>query len=681
MHRPPITLIPGARHLPGLASRYVRSRHFRRVAHYTRYLSLPIETGTILYEDFHIEGGGGELEALFHEIAARPELARHHHVWVVDRLDDCPEFIRLHPRGKVVRRHDRRYLRHLATAALLISGSGEFPTYFIRRPEQRYVNTGARALLRVASATVDGDLARNANLRRNLAHTTHLVAPNHDLAKRILETHGLDGLYRGLVVAWNAEGSGTQRRTDEPPTFDAPAVVDALLGNGLSARRCEADRRIKLLFYCGSWSNNGITASAINLLNNLDPERYVVAVVDETEATSTRETNFAKVRTRVRRFGRVGTISASFLETARLRSCFANPEANFDLSPREVYRREYRRIFGDIEFDVAIDFSGYVKLWALVMATAPVRLRLIYQHSEMAPERWKTVGGRLKHKGNLDVIFKLYREFDHVVSVSRTAAEANRRELAETLGETPITVVENTLDVKAVLDGSLEPVDFGERRPGEVAFAAIGRLSPEKGHEKLLRAFALVCEKAPHARLYIAGDGPLRGALTVLIEELGLTEKVELLGHVSNPYALLRRSAALVQSSDYEGQPMVLLEAMALRVPIVATDIPGNRGVLGANSACLTSNDVEGLCNGMLQVIDGAVRPPHFDVAEYNCHALAKFETLVGGARDLPLDDSAIERIESPLLVRSAVELGSGDLSPKCVTHSLKETGFVVAHD
>jgi glycosyltransferase involved in cell wall biosynthesis len=106
---------------------------------------------------------------------------------------------------------------------------------------------------------------------------------------------------------------------------------------------------------------------------------------------------------------------------------------------------------------------------------------------------------------------------------------------------------------------------------GPPVILGVGRLTAQKDFATLVRSFALVCQKA-EARLLILGEGEDRAALEALIAELGLGERVQLVGHVSNPYPYLRRSALFVLSSAWEGLPTVLIEALALGTPVVSTD-------------------------------------------------------------------------------------------------------------
>ena len=112
-------------------------------------------------------------------------------------------------------------------------------------------------------------------------------------------------------------------------------------------------------------------------------------------------------------------------------------------------------------------------------------------------------------------------------------------------------------------------------RDGEIAIGAVGRLEPQKRFDLLLDTYAIVRAVHPAARLLIAGDGSLRGALQAHIDERGLGSSCRLLGHVDDVVVFHHALDLFVQSSDYEGTPNAVLEAMALETPIVATDVGG----------------------------------------------------------------------------------------------------------
>jgi glycosyltransferase involved in cell wall biosynthesis len=109
----------------------------------------------------------------------------------------------------------------------------------------------------------------------------------------------------------------------------------------------------------------------------------------------------------------------------------------------------------------------------------------------------------------------------------------------------------------------------------ELIIGTASRLVPVKGHDTLLRAISTLKARHKDIRLIIVGDGPLRGKLERLIQELELKDEVILTGHSDNIYVELRKMDIFALPSIHEGIPMVLLEAMALSLPIVASRVGG----------------------------------------------------------------------------------------------------------
>jgi glycosyltransferase involved in cell wall biosynthesis len=114
-----------------------------------------------------------------------------------------------------------------------------------------------------------------------------------------------------------------------------------------------------------------------------------------------------------------------------------------------------------------------------------------------------------------------------------------------------------------------------------------------------------------HARLLILGEGELRGELERLASELGVAEDVGMPGFYANPYALMSRASVFVQSSQWEGLPSVLVEAMACGTPVVATDCPGGtREILedGHLGTLVPLNDDHALAEAILRTLDQPVQ-------------------------------------------------------------------------
>jgi glycosyltransferase involved in cell wall biosynthesis len=109
--------------------------------------------------------------------------------------------------------------------------------------------------------------------------------------------------------------------------------------------------------------------------------------------------------------------------------------------------------------------------------------------------------------------------------------------------------------------------------PALTTFIAVGRLAPEKDLPTLLTAFSTV-RRNLDVRLLILGEGPERAAIERMVVALGLQNDVELLGYSHNPLPYMRKAAALILSSRYEGFGNVLVEALACGTPVASTDCP-----------------------------------------------------------------------------------------------------------
>jgi glycosyltransferase involved in cell wall biosynthesis len=164
-----------------------------------------------------------------------------------------------------------------------------------------------------------------------------------------------------------------------------------------------------------------------------------------------------------------------------------------------------------------------------------------------------------------------YRNADMVVPVARDVADdltANHGARAER-----VRTIYNGIDLDGIHRMAKEKVDhpwFDGRLPVVIG---IGRLTEQKGFDLLIKAFGDM-RRGLNVRLVILGEGEMRTDLERLLTGLGLEEQVALMGRQTNPYKYLARSSLFVLSSVGEALPTVLLEAMALGIPIVSTRCP-----------------------------------------------------------------------------------------------------------
>lgn len=478
------------------------------------------------------------------------------------------------------------------------------------------------------------------------------------------------------------DGSATARVID---------IVFRGRSEGYRVRPPARDDRTRLLFYLGGIRLNGITTSAVNLLNSLDQTRYDITALMALPRGETTRRNQQRLDPGIRQVFRIGGMNGLKARQVLRRVADRSTDplrAHRRFGHRDLWHDEWVRIFGSAKFDWVADFSGYSPFWAHLMLHSPRAVRAIWLHNEMAADRERTVAGRQPFRHSLGRVFSMYRAYDQLVSVSPALTELNRAELAEyappqkfrTLRNLPDTIgapaagsgsassrplpddrnavtgadpleseapvdAETPLEAGTMLDGEpqadaepptdtdgpVEPEPWRDAlaEPDIRRFVTVGRLSTEKNHARLIRAFARLHADEPRTQLFVVGGGPLAGDLHRQVEEAGLSESVFLTGPQADPISIMRACDCFVLSSDYEGQPMVLIEAAQLSLPIVSTAFGSASGALPGDEMLIVARDDHALADGMRAFLAGDVPPAHLDVAQYTAEVLAQFDELV----------------------------------------------------
>ena len=227
---------------------------------------------------------------------------------------------------------------------------------------------------------------------------------------------------------------------------------------------------------------------------------------------------------------------------------------------------------------------------------------------------------------------RVLARFRRLIAVSTDIA---RELIAHGADRTRVTTILNAIDHRQF-----------RRDPGRVAaeraalgfdrqhlvFGAVGRLEPQKRFDLLLEAFARVHRTHPQARLVIAGDGSLNQALRNQRRALGLDPVVVLTGHVTDVRPLHHAFDIFVQSSDYEGTPNAVLEAMAMESPVVATEAGGTEELVfdGEHGRIIPIGSVNELVAAMLEAVADPVATRRMaDAARRRVEGELSFETRV----------------------------------------------------
>ncbi len=291
----------------------------------------------------------------------------------------------------------------------------------------------------------------------------------------------------------------------------------------------------------------------------------------------------------------------------------------------------------------AMTYTNLAALWArnAVDPTLPVAVSeriALTQHCENTSSRrkwrWRYLPALVRQN---------YPSADAIIAVSDQVAE----DLVTITGmpRTAVKTIYNPVVDDLLRSQAAEPLShpwFGNDEPPVIL--GVGRLAEQKDFATLIRAFARV-RVSRSVRLLILGEGRQRGFLQDLTEQLDVHADVAMPGFVDNPFQYMARAAVLVQSSEYEGLPGVLIQALACGCPVVSTNCPGGAAEIledGRYGALVAVGDDAALAGAIEEVLDN---PPDKTVL---LERAAQFSVDAATRSYLELLDTLVARRDNP---------------------------------
>ena len=422
--------------------------------------------------------------------------------------------------------------------------------------------------------------------------------------------------------------------------------------------------RTRVLFYAPDLDDHGATEALLALVGGLDRARYDVSVAcGNGKASRDNVERIADARVFVRAAGSALTRHEARALAYLERYGPADPLCRA-LNPEPILEREWRRRFGDAEFDVIVDCSRYPSTFAW-MAKRNSRAKLVvWQHTDAAADlrnrdKWKLA----KKDAPLTVtaLAKVYRAADVVVTPSPALVAADR---AGFPGVRTFTVAESLVDAGRVrrllaeaeawcgwrsrddlivadvaMDdgGTVRTLQLDDAPPSPESgepyrrFVTMGALSPEKNLANLVAAFGDFVREHPNSRLFVIGAGPAARDLKQLAARPDLAARVCFTGHLRNPFTVLGRCDCFVLPSRYEGFNLAVPEARLLGLAIVLAGFDSAPSVSMPGGQFVTGFGADDLLGGLRAFADGRVPSGRaFDADAHNAAALAQWEAVLG---------------------------------------------------
>ena len=391
----------------------------------------------------------------------------------------------------------------------------------------------------------------------------------------------------------------------------------------------------KVLLYAGSLKPNGITTAYFSLLRHLDRNKCEYYVSFRSPSIKEDPSRLNGVPEGYHYYPLATEMNLDVL-TGIAQLCYLKwGITSFGIKKRlqKAYRREWKKHFGFAAFDQVVHFDGYENYMLALFEQAPC-IRTIWVHNDMEREL------AVKHNPSRPLLAHAYQTYEHVIPVGEDIRPA-----VERIGGHPsnIQVISNYMDVENIRQRAAQPLSFDPDTQSTVSlenlrvvldssdtkFINIGRYSPEKGHERLLKAFDRFWKTHPDTWLIIIGGmGTLYESTCQLARSLSCKSHVILLKSMTNPMPVLAACDFFILSSFYEGQVLVVPEADVLGIPAAACDVNGARSFIRQYGGTLLPDSEDGILQGMEMFTEGKIRPMNVDYDSRNREILDKCEKL-----------------------------------------------------
>lgn len=229
------------------------------------------------------------------------------------------------------------------------------------------------------------------------------------------------------------------------------------------------------------------------------------------------------------------------------------------------------KLIRKIKPDLVISTLSHLNIYLILLKPFfPNETKIIVRETGIISEKIKESGSI--YKSTLQkFLYRQYKNADLIICQSNYMVN----DMVETLNipSYKITQIYNPIDINMVLQNAKENVRFKNENGLKLVFA--GRLDKVKNVDQIINYFKVFNDKFPESSLYILGEGPLKKDLSTLCNRLGIQNKVFFEGFQKNPHKWIKNANLFIMASKHEGLPNILLEAIALNVPILIKEHPG----------------------------------------------------------------------------------------------------------
>lgn len=258
-----------------------------------------------------------------------------------------------------------------------------------------------------------------------------------------------------------------------------------------------------------------------------------------------------------------------------------------------VYKFALRHILKGQEFDTIVSFMEGEAVRMHSYLSHKAKKNVSWVHIDFQKKHWSSIFFK-NNKHELDC----YSLMDKVVFVSDDASNSFRK--LYPISDEKTQVLYNLIDKDEIIRLSQSNVSY-KTRP---VVCMVGRLNGQKRYDRALNAVKQLKDEGLDFELWILGVGELEAKLRKQCEDLQILDACRFFGFVSPPYPYMRNADIYLNTSEAEGYPLVLCEALCLGLPVVATDITGAHEILDESKyGVLVEESVEDIVRGLRSLL------------------------------------------------------------------------------
>jgi glycosyltransferase involved in cell wall biosynthesis len=335
---------------------------------------------------------------------------------------------------------------------------------------------------------------------------------------------------------------------------------------------------IKILFLTHTLSGGGAEKVLVDLVNNFDSSKFDITVETISDIGVYKNKLNANIKYK----------SMSAFSNDRISKFFGGIIAHFfpaNLAHKAFIRDKY-------DFEVAFLEGAPTRI--IAGSNNMDSIKIAWLHTDLV-NNFKSNGYYLSETSHK----RTYQKYDKIICVSQKVLEGFISKFGM---NSKLSVSYNLYDTSEIIKKSLEPIGFDENN--RCTIVSVGRLTPEKGYDRLIEVIAkLVVEGFP-IDLWIVGEGRERQSLENKIRELRISDRVTLFGFQENPYKYIKNADLFVSSSRVEGYSTVIAEALILSKPVIATDCSGVDELLqNGKYGIIAKNSTEDIYHSLKKVL------------------------------------------------------------------------------